>query len=433
MSKLNNYEQLEIISNKIKKYIDESVLYSQEITDNNISVYIDTTKKEIYNLLASNYTTFETFNNYSDALSTSFQLLQYGTNLKLENLSNNLDDVYYEFSDFKKTINRNMAFDPVSMTIRQKDSPYSFTVSEKEISFIEDKEKIGRIVNDEWTMNNVDVRESFTLGPFKFINKENGHLSFVWDDKGNIVNYDYSYPNVTNNNNRTHTAYLYEKLEEGKTYTIEICGTVPKTSNDDRWVVFCDNASEWTVNLREEFFKKGVGVKSFVAPANTDNFVLCMNPIQDRYNTISYVKIYEGDDYWRDVYNIISYNNVYNSVFKYHYTPSAGYKSINTYVYGYFEKDTVYNFTCETDASWGNVDGVDTVHMYLINDDETKTVALPSGDHTFTMPEKGRWTLCFKILKDGAQHSFWDAKITKLGMTYEIYEDQELTGNEIDQ
>lgn len=432
MSKLNNYEQLEIISNKIKKYIDDSILYTQEISDNNLSVYIDMTKQEIYNELANNYSTLETFNNYSDALSTSFQLLQYGANLKLENLSNNIDDVYDELSELKKTINRNMTFDAVGMTIKQKDSPFGLTVSEKEINFVEEKEKVGCIANDEWTMNNVDVKESLTIGPFKFVNKESGHLSFVWSDGGNIVNYDYAYPNVTNSNQVTHKAYLYEKLEEGKMYTLELCANVPDDDQGDRWSIFCNNSTEWAVTMYEPFFKKGVAIKSFEAPANTNNLSFCMYPTKTRSNTVSYVKIYEGDDYWRDVYNIISYNNVYTSAHKYAYTATSQSKAVRTAIYGYFKKDTVYNFTCNVDASWGNVSDKDTVHMYLIREGGTETVALPSGDHTFTIPIEGRWSLCFKVLKDGVKHSFWNAKITKLGMTYEIYEDQELDGDEVE-
>ena len=444
--KIVSYEQFEQISNKIKQYVDDSVIFTQELLNDNINAYVATTREEINILLANNYSSLETFLEYSDALSTSFQLLQYGVNLKLESLNDNIEGVYNELLDLKEDLNANFTLDPVSMKIQQKDSKYGFMVAEKEINFIEGKEKIGIVANDEWSMNNVKVEETFSLGPFKFTNKRNGHLTFTWEDRGNIVMFADSYPNKSGTDKYLHTINLYNELQAGSIYTIEMCSNVPDTYDNEWMGLDLRNGNEYIVGLFPEYYHNGTAIKSFKAKKNTDKIGLEISKNTSEQNFISYVKIYEGDEIWRDTHNYLSYNNVWTEARKYNYTSGEGTEIMPTALYGYLDKDTVYNFKCNVDAEFGNAIGEDTVYMCLIHDDYDESnfkageeieeneniIEIPSTDHIFTVNKTGRWKLRFFVLQHGTMHSFWDAKIEKLGMVYEVFEDSEIKeGDEI--
>ena len=263
MSNLINYDQFKSVFEQMKTYIDSNIQHTQELSSNNSTAYTDSVKEEIYDKLANEYASLETFQNYSDSLSTSFQLLQYGMNLKFESTGNSIDDVYEEMEGIKKDLYANIKFDTAGLVISQKDSPYSVDVSEKEITFMQDKQEIVKIANNKLIANKVVIDDTLDLGAFRFIPKRNGHLSLSWNDDGNLVNYNYAYPGVSVSAlaNPMCTFILDKEPVKGEYYTLELDIDVP--DHNYAYDVYTSKG-EFVVSVFTEQFKDGIGRKSFI-------------------------------------------------------------------------------------------------------------------------------------------------------------------------
>ena len=176
MSKLVYYNQFEEVFKKIKTYIDDNIQHTQDLSNENTTAYIEAVKEEIFDILANNYASLETFQEYSDALSLSFQLLQYGMNLRFESTGGNINDIYEELVNLKKDIYNNIRFDTAGLAISQSDSPFAMDISEKEIIFTENNKEVVKIAGNKLSASNIVADNSLTLGAFRFISKKNGHL-----------------------------------------------------------------------------------------------------------------------------------------------------------------------------------------------------------------------------------------------------------------
>ena len=362
MSNLINYDQFKSVFEQMKTYIDSNIQHTQELSSNNSTAYTDSVKEEIYDKLANEYASLETFQNYSDSLSTSFQLLQYGMNLKFESTGNSIDDVYEEVEGIKKDLYTNIKFDTAGLVISQKDSPYSVDVSEKEITFMQDKQEIVKIANNKLIANKVVIDDTLDLGAFRFIPKRNGHLSLSWNDDGNLVTPSTAYPEKTisaTNNTTLHTFQLKNAPVEGQVYTFELCADIP-----DRGSYYSIYSGSTLVEsiYSQEFNADGIGRKSFRWEyGEATQLSLCFTSDVDVKDlTITSIKMYIGDEYWDNSYNLLSYNNMWNNN-AYIWNENAKYTKISdndmfeqpTSLYARLEPDTDYMFSCKTDCGWG--------------------------------------------------------------------------------
>ena len=151
----------------------------------------------------------------------------------------------------------------------------------------------------------------------------------------------------------------------GQPYTFELCADLP-----DRgcWYEIYSGDTLIESIHPEEFNADGIGRKSLHwKHGGVTQLSLCLvipgNYTQDI--SITSIKLYIGDEYWDNAYNLISYNNVWNDsnhiwndINRYTVTSksTAGDRDIfehKTSLYAYLEKDTDYMFSCKTDSNWG--------------------------------------------------------------------------------
>lgn len=87
-----------------------------------------------------------------------------------------------------------------------------------------------------------------------------------------------------------------------------------------------------------------------------------------------------------------------------------------TDIKAYLTAGVNYLFTCETDGTWGENSGTDTVECFLSDKQDgtqagTTHVHLKTTKYTFAVPTTGTWYLRFDVNKNGVTHSFWDCRI----------------------
>lgn len=364
MSKLVNYKQFEEVFKKIKTYIDDNIQQTRDLSNENTTVYIEAVKEEIFDILANNYASLETFQEYSDALSLSFQLLQYGMNLRFESTGGNINDIYEELVDLKKDIYNNIRFDTAGLAISQNDSPFALDISEKEIIFTENNKEVVKIAGNKLSANNIVADNSLTLGAFRFISKKNGHLSLAWNDEGNLITHSTAYPEKiisATNDTTLHTFQLKNAPIEGQTYTFELCADIP--DRDSYYSIYSGSTLVESI-YPQEFNTDGIGRKSlrWDHGEQTQLSLRFTGPVGGKDLSITSIKMYTGDEYWDNAYNLLSYNNVWNDsnyiwndVNKYTVTSKSS-SDIYEYVtslYSYLEEDTDYMFSCNVDTDWG--------------------------------------------------------------------------------
>lgn len=364
MSKLVNYKQFEEVFKKIKTYIDDNIQQTRDLSNENTTAYIEAVKEEIFDILANNYASLETFQEYSDALSLSFQLLQYGMNLRFESTGGNINDIYEELVNLKKDIYNNIRFDTAGLAISQNDSPFALDISEKEIIFTENNKEVVKIAGNKLSASNIVADNSLTLGAFRFISKKNGHLSLAWNDEGNLITHSTAYPEKmisATNNTTLHTFQLKNAPVKGQTYTFELCADIP--DRDSYYSIYSGSTLVESI-YPQEFNTDGIGRKSlrWDHEEPTQLSLRFTGPVGGKDLSITSIKMYTGDEYWDNAYNLLSYNNVWNDsnyiwndVNKYTVTSksSSGIYECVTSLYSYLEEDTDYMFSCNVDTDWG--------------------------------------------------------------------------------
>ena len=295
-------------------------------------------------------------------------MLQYGMNLRFESTGGNINDIYEELVNLKKDIYNNIRFDTAGLAISQNDSPFALDISEKEIIFTENNKEVVKIAGNKLSASNIVADNSLTLGAFRFISKKNGHLSLAWNDEGNLVHPSHAYPEIiaaATNRATLHIFQLKSAPVVGQPYTFELCADLP---DRDCWYEIYSGDTLIESIHPEEFNADGIGRKSLHwKHEGVTQLSLCLvipgNYTQDI--SITSIKLYIGDEYWDNAYNLLSYNNVWNDnnyawseTNPYIVTtrPTGENHSMFEYItslYSYLEENTDYMFSCKTDADWG--------------------------------------------------------------------------------
>ena len=271
------------------------------------------------------------------------------------------------------------------------------------------------------------VENSLTLGNFKFIPRVTGNVSLIWDNLGNIINYDTSFANKTNSDYPTHSVWFRERPVEGQIYTIEFSGILADTA--EYWGLFSCGGMVHVVTLYPWEARNGVIKKSFIWHNNTsdganpvDGSFMQMYPMPYRdgrnNSTVSAVKMYRGDDFWGGGTNLLKYNNLGFNGNVYNITATQDYFSYFTEIYAYLEKDITYSFSCDVNCdTWSWDSSVDSVFGAMQTRDSygnvITSVDLEGNPGTFTVPATDRYWLRLSVNRNGIKHSFTNLTIKK--------------------
>ena len=320
--------------------------------------------------------------------------------------------------------------------IGKSNSPFSVNISNQRMSFKEEGTEVAYVSNKEMRITDAVIENSMVLGNFKFIPRITGNTSLIWDDMGNLCNYDTSYWNQTNANYPTASIYFREKPVHGQLYTIEMCASLGASLN--HWTIYNSGGSVNVVDIEPWRFENGVAKKSFIwidtmvadwdnQTYTADNTYMAIYPMPNINNrpasTLTYAKLYKGDDLWRDNGNLLRFNNLFDYPKG---TKNAGYwlqatkddYYVHTDMYCYLEAGVEYKFSCEVDGEEGNWSGgtEDTVQAYLMNKDNPDNWIYKeiNPTSTFTVNTSTRWWLRLDVNKNGCSHWFSNIWITKV-------------------
>lgn len=408
-------------------YIDTSVTTSEKNLNNNIDSAVSDAKNDILNEVDGKYVNSNEYAEFKKTTSSSIEQTSKDVELKFNTVNEGMQTVNGELKEFKNAVSTNIRFSGEGIDIGKSDSPFAVNINNQKMSFKENGIEVAYISNQEMRITDAVVENSLTLGNFMYLPRVTGNVSLIWDDMGNLIEYSSSYPNTTNNGYPTHNAYFRERPVAGQMYTIELYATLGSTAS--YWGVYNSGGNVDVCVLNNWEFRNGVAKKSFIWTQTTsdgahtaDNRFLSLYPmphVDNRKNsTISYVKIYKGDDQWRDNGNLLRFNNIFDNGGKYYITASRNDHYIYTDMYCYLEAGVEYKFTCNCDCTnWGHSTTEDTVEAYLVYKDNADGSwthkGIATNPATFTVATSGRWWLRLDVNKNGCKHWFGDIWITK--------------------
>ena len=409
--------------------ITDSIASSEANISNNIATSINNAKNDLRGEIAENYVTGTDYQQFVIKTESAIEQTNSDVNIKFENTSSVIQSVGNKLNSFQNTVETNIRFNEEGIDIGKSNSPFAVNISNEKMSFTEDSKEVAYISNKEMKITDAIIKNSLTLGGFKFVPRTTGNVSLVWDDGGNIIDSASTYCNVSNTTYPTHWANFGTLPTVGEIYTLELCGA--RRNSAHVWGIYNSGGMEHVNGIDDTFLEDGVWIKSFVwkNDLGTSNDQMQIYPMPHAtdglHSSISYVKMVRGDDYWKSRSNLLSYNNVYTNGKKYGFTSAQYDHYVNTEVYGYFEAGVTYKFTAETDGTWwqnGDEEYGDNVQAWLVNrrgNWESGTLEYilmetnRNGEAIFTPTTSGRFWLRLDINEIGREYFFWNFKVVK--------------------
>ena len=417
--------------------IDDMITTSEENINTNIDSAISDSKNEILNNVSNNYVTAKDYNDFKSNVSSQISQTETNMNTNISNISKNVDSLNEQLKDFKGALGNNIQTGNDSVSIGNSNSSTNININNGGISFTDNNQEVAYISNQQMTIVDAVIKNSLTLDNFRFIPRVTGNVSLIWDNGNNIVVGNESYCNVTNNNYPTTTMDLISKGIAGEIYTVEICGTLGAGLSS--WGVYNSGGSVWMCTIENWRFNDGVAFKSFKWNDNNGQVdstylqIYTFPNIEARPNsTLTYLKMYKGDDYWKnhDYWKNSDNILIYNNIFDYPKgTQNGGLwiggneddHYVETDIYGYFEAGVAYQFSCDidgrdsTDFTWGGDTTNDTVQAYMTYKDAGEWVHVEINTvSTFTVPTSGRWWLRLDVNKANCSHWFSNLWVTEV-------------------
>ena len=407
--------------------ITDSIATSEANMNSNITSSINNAKDDLRGEMANNYVSNVDYQSFIISTESSFEQTNADITMKFENTTSLVQSVNNNLQNFQNTVETNIRFSEDGVDIGKNDSPFAVNISNEKMSFTENSKEVAYISNSEMKITDAIIKNSLTLGGFKFIPRTTGNVSLVWHDGGNLIRPIDTYCNKVNNWYPTHVANFAIRPTPGQMYTFEICGSLRASSSC--WAVYNTGGMECCVQIPNEHSRNGVWVKSAVwtneqGTDNTQAHIYAM-PNSTESNSLSYIKIIPGDDYWKSRSNLLSYNNVYTENCKYGFYSQHDDHYALTEVYGYFDAGTTYKFATKTNGTWwrdGDDEYSDTVQAWLVGrvshslSATTEYILMntnENGEALFTPTVGGRYWLRLDINQAGHEYFFWDFKVVK--------------------
>ena len=408
-----------------QEFIAESINASEKTLNDNIDSAIGNVKDNILNEVGDNFVKANEYVEYKNTVSSSIEQTSKDVEMKFETVNEGVQAVDGELKEFKNSVSTNIRFSNNGIDIGKSNSPFAVNINNQKMSFKEDGVEVAYISNQEMKITDAVIENALTLGSFKFIPRVTGNVSLVWDDMGNIIDYNSSYPNATNSNYPTHNAYFREKPVAGQMYTIELYATLASTAS--YWGIYNSGGTITPTIINNWEFNNGMARKSFIwvdkvneySANNTYMSLYPMPNVSSRgASTVSCVKLFKGDEQWRDNGNLLRFNNIYDNGQGYGLRATKDDNYVYTDMYCYLEAGVQYKFSCNVDCdTWGHNVTEDTVEAYLVykdNSDGSWThKGIATNPATFTVTQSGRWWLRLDVNKNGQTHYFSNIWITK--------------------
>ena len=418
-----------------EEYTNSSVANSEKTLNANIDSAVDKAKSDTLAEVNDKYANKTDYEEFKRTTSSSIEQTNNAVTVKFNNAIETAQSISGELTKFKHSVTTNINMNEDGISIGKSNSPFSVNISNDKMSFKEEGTEVAYISNKEMRITDAVVENSMVLGNFKFIPRITGNTSLIWDDMGNMCNYDTSYCNATNNNYPTTDIYFREKPVPGELYTIEICASLGAGLNN--WGVYNTNGSVHVDSIEYWRFANGIAKKSFIwVDSNTydgntytgDNTHMLLYAMPYRAegrpaSTVTYAKLFKGDALWKDNGNLLRFNNIFDYPKG---TTNAGLYLladsddfyVYTKMYCYLEAGVEYRFSCDVDGgegNWGGDTSTDTVQAYLMNQDNPDNWIYKeiNPTSTFTVDASTRWWLRLDVNKNGCSHWFSNIWITK--------------------
>ena len=413
--------------------MDEILTTSETNINTNMNSAISDSKTEVLGNVSNNYVTAKDYNDFKSNISSQISQTETNMDTKISNVSKTVDSLNEQLKNFKGALGNNIQTSGGSINIGSSNSSTDINVNDNGMSFVNNNQEVASIYDRQMSISNVTVENSLTLGSFKFLPRNTGDTSLIWDDHGNMISYAASYANKTNPDYPTHMAVFDTKPVAGELYTVELCASLGSTAS--YWGLYNSGGDVTLGKLDYWEFHDGVAKKSFfwidtmtydgtnwITADNTGLHLYPMPHVNGRANsTVTYVKMYKGDSLWKDNGNYLRFNNIYDNVKGYQMISNKDDYSVETNMYCYLEEGVEYVFKCDVDAykggsvNWGSTVGEDTVRVYIQNrnPDWNQNIEIASNPGTFTVPSSGRWWLKLNLNKNGCEHWFSNMWITK--------------------
>ena len=386
--------------------------------------------------MADKYVTNKDYEEFKAMTSSSIEQTSNDVTIKFNTTTQNIQSVGGELAQFKESVQTNIRLHEDGISIGKTDNPFSVDITNQKMSFKDQGTEVAYISNQEMRITDAIIENALTLGNFKFIPRTTGNVSLIWDDMGNMCYYDTSYCNMTNDSYPTANVYFREKPVPGELYTIEICASLGAGLSS--WGIYNSTGEVFVNSIENWRFANGTAKKSFIwldtvtyddgSVHTGDNTFMQIYAQPYRAegrpaSTVTYAKLYKGDNLWKDNGNLLRFNNLFDYPTG---TKNAGYwleatrddYYVYTDMYCYLEAGVEYKFSCEVDGEEGNWGGgtEDTVQAYLVNKDTPDSLVHKeiNPESTFTVDTSTRWWLRLDVNKNGCSHWFSNMWITKV-------------------
>ena len=414
----------------------EELTNTETSVNSNINSAVDKAKADTLAEANDKYANKTDYEEFKKTTSSSIEQTNNAVTVKFNNAIETAQSISGELTEFKNSVTTNINMNEDGISIGKSNSPFSVNISNDKMSFKEEGTEVAYISNKEMRITDAVVENSMVLGNFKFIPRITGNTSLIWDDMGNLCNYDTSYCNATNNNYPTTDIYFREKPVPGELYTIEICASLGAGLNN--WGVYNTNGSVHVDSIEYWRFANGIAKKSFIwVDSNTydgntytgDNTHMLLYAMPYRAegrpaSTVTYAKLFKGDALWKDNGNLLRFNNIFDypagttNAGLYLLADSDDYY-VYTKMYCYLEAGVEYKFSCDVDGgegNWGGSASEDTVQAYLMNQDNPDNWIYKeiNPTSTFTVNTSTRYWLRLDVNKNGCSHWFSNLWITKV-------------------
>ena len=421
----------------MEDYTNTMVNNLNNTVNSNINSSINKAKTDTLNEVADKYVTNKDYEEFKTTTSSSIEQTSNDVIIKFNTTTQNIQSVGGELAQFKESVQTNIRLHEDGISIGKTDNPFSVDITNQKMSFKDQGTEVAYISNQEMRITDAIIENALTLGNFKFIPRTTGNVSLIWDDMGNMCYYDTSYWNQTNANYPTGSIYFREKPVHGQLYTIEMCASLGASLN--HWTIYNSGGNVNVVDIEPWRFENGVAKKSFIwidtmvadwdnKTYTADNTYMAIYPMPNIDNrpasTLTYAKLYKGDDLWRDNGNLLRFNNMFDYPKG---TTNSGLQLVATRddyyayteMYCYLEAGVEYKFSCDVDGgegNWGGSSSDDTVQAFLMNQDDPDAWIYKeiNPTSTFTVDVSTRYWLRLDVNKNGCTHWFSNIWITKV-------------------
>ena len=421
----------------VEEYTNSSIANSENALNDNINSAVDKAKSDTLAEVNDKYANKTDYEEFKKTTSSAIEQTNNSVTVSFGKATESIQNINGELTSFKSSVQSNIRMSEDGIDIGKSNSPFSVNISNQRMSFKEEGTEVAYVSNKEMRITDAVIENSMVLGNFKFIPRITGNTSLIWDDMGNLCNYDTSYCNATNNNYPTTDIYFREKPVPGELYTIEICASLGTGLNN--WGIYNSNGSVHVNSIEYWRFVNGTAIKSFIwTDSNTlsdgsvytgDNTHMLLYAMPYREtgrptSTVTYAKLFKGDALWKDNGNLLRFNNMFDYPKG---TTNSGLQLvadrddyyIYTEMYCYLEAGVEYRFFCDIDGgegNWGGTASEDTVQAFLMNKDNPDNWIYKEINpaSTFIVDVSTRYWLRLDVNKNGCSHWFSNIWITKV-------------------